>query len=71
MLTLELDLSKGETGPAKITLSENEKDILVDILQRRGLRHQVIAQGGEYVVGWVGMGEDMMQVMDEFDAACE
>lgn len=71
VLTLEPDLSKGETGPAKITLSESEKDILVDILQRRGLRHEVVAQGGEYVVGWVGMDEDMMQVMDAFDAACE
>lgn len=71
VLTLEPDLSKGETGPAKITLSKDEKDILVGILERRELRHEVVAQGDEYVVGWIGMDEDMMQVMDEFDAACE
>ena len=71
VLTLEPDLSKGETGLAKITLSEDEKDILVGILERRELRHEVVAQGGEYVVGWIGMDKDMMQVMDEFDAACE
>ncbi len=71
VLTLEPDLSKGETGPAKITLSKDEKDILVGILERRELRHEVVVQGDEYVVGWIGMDEDMMQVMNEFDAACE
>lgn len=71
VLTLEPDLSKGETGPAKVTVSAEEKGILVAILERRGLRFEVVPQDDMFVVGWVGMDADIEQVIDEFDAACE
>lgn len=71
VLTLEPDLSKGETGQAEVTVSAEEKAILVAILERRGLRFEVAPQNEMFVVGWVGMDADMEQVIDEFDAACE
>lgn len=71
VLTLEPDLSNGETGPVKVKVNAEEKAILVEILERRNLRYEVIPQDDEYVVGWVGMEEEIDRVFDEFDVACE
>ena len=54
-----------------MTVSAEEKGILVAILERRGLRFEVVPQDDMFVVGWVGMDADIEQVIDEFDAACE
>lgn len=71
VLTLEADLSKGESGPVSTTLSNEEKNILVGILERYDLRHQVVSQGDQFVVGWVGSDEALDKVMEEFIEACD
>lgn len=69
--TLEPNYSKGETGPIMVTVSDEEKDILVEILERRGLRYEVAPQPDSFVVGWIGMEEEIDRVLEEFDVACE
>lgn len=69
--TLEPDPSKGETGPIMVTVSAEEKDILVSIIEGRGLRYLVAPQPDAFVVGWVGMEEEIDRVLDEFYVACE
>lgn len=71
VLTLEPDLSKGETGSTQVTVNAEEKDVLVEIIERRDLRYEVIPQGDEYAVGWVGMEDEIDRVLEEFEAACE
>lgn len=70
VLTLEPDFEKGETSSTQTTVSEEEKDLLVDILESHGLRYQVAPQGDEFVVGWTGSGETVDAVFEEFLDKC-
>lgn len=71
VLTLEPDFENGESGASSTTVGVKDKAILVDILERRGLRYQVEPQNNKFIVGWVGTDEEVDAVMEEFVAACD
>lgn len=70
VLTLEPDFEKGETSSTRTTVNEEEKEILVGILESHGLRYEVAPQGAGFVVGWIGSDEAIDAVFEEFIDKC-
>lgn len=70
VLTLEPDFEKGETSSTQTTVNEEEKELLVGILESHGLRYEVAPQGADFVVGWTGSDEAMDAAFEEFVDKC-
>lgn len=67
---IEADFDKGEDAGITIDVVSENKDILVSILEREGLRYQVQPSPKGYLVSWVGEDEKVHAVMDEYTELC-
>lgn len=68
--TIEPDVDQGEDAAISIDVVNENKDILVSILEREGLRYQLQPSAKGYLVTWVGVEEKVHAVMDEYIELC-
>lgn len=67
---IEPDFEQGEDAAISIDVVDANKDILLSILEREGLRYQIQPSSKGSLVTWVGVEERVHAVMDEYIELC-